>query len=808
MKELYLLCNAHIDPVWQWTREEGVAETLSTFRVAADFCEEYDGFVFNHNESVLYEWVEEYEPALFQRIQKLVKEGKWRIMGGWYIQPDCVMPSGESFLRQIDTGNRYFMEKFGVKPTTAINFDPFGHTRGLVQILKKCGYDSYLFMRPFDFAPEQNFIWRGYDGSEVIGHNMIGGYRTPKGEAVDKVKELADKAGDNDKVLVLWGIGNHGGGPSRVDLDAINAYIREHPEISIRHSWCEEYFAKVDPAKLRTIPESIVHCMVGCYTSMVRVKQKHRMLENELSLCERMLAASGADYDKEKLKEAEKALMFAEFHDILPGSSIKRAEEDTLRLLDYGSEIINRYCMKAFFRICEGQKPGKSGEIPVLVYNPHPYAVTQEVEVEFMLEDVIWDPQVTLARVRDEQGNYLPTQNEKEDSMMKADWRKRICFRAELQPMSINRFDCELITIPNGKREVRPTLEDENHFKFISDRMEVFIHKKTGLIDRWCVDGKERLKGAGGRILVYKDNEDPWGMLHDGFYDCIGELEPVSKAEANTFNGYPEEIYENVRLIENGDVRAQVQVIKKFGNSFAVVTYTIPKFDTYVDVHVKMLSNDYNRLYKLSFDTAYDGAFQGQTAFGREEHMLKEEKEVTYQKWCALTRGDEGFAVLNRGTYGGSAKENTLNITLLRTPVYAAHPASDPQIADTDRSLNHIDIGEREFEYRLTCDMARVDALAERYNQSVYALSFFPSGQGEKADTAIALDSEEILMTCYKNAEDGKLIRLFNSQNGKRETMLHMGGKEFSIAFGPYEVKTFLFDGSSLTERDMLGREC
>ena len=95
LKELYMLCNAHLDPVWLWQRQEGVAEAISTFRVAAKFCEEYDGFVFNHNESVLYEWVEEHEPHLFEKIKKLVKEGKWKIMGGWYLQPDCMMPSGE-----------------------------------------------------------------------------------------------------------------------------------------------------------------------------------------------------------------------------------------------------------------------------------------------------------------------------------------------------------------------------------------------------------------------------------------------------------------------------------------------------------------------------------------------------------------------------------------------------------------------------------------------------------------------------------------------------------------------------------------
>lgn len=104
MKNLHLVCNAHIDPVWMWNLDESIAETLSTFRVCAEFCEEYDGFIFNHNESLLYEWVERYEPALFKRIQKLVKEKKWHIMGGWFIQPDCNIPTGESFVRQILEG--------------------------------------------------------------------------------------------------------------------------------------------------------------------------------------------------------------------------------------------------------------------------------------------------------------------------------------------------------------------------------------------------------------------------------------------------------------------------------------------------------------------------------------------------------------------------------------------------------------------------------------------------------------------------------------------------------------------------------
>ena len=109
MKEVHLICNAHLDPIWQWEWEEGAAAALSTFRSAADLADEFD-YIFCHNEVTLYKYIEEYAPALFARIKELIRIGKWRIMGGWYLQPDCNMPSGEAFVRQIGLGRKYFQE--------------------------------------------------------------------------------------------------------------------------------------------------------------------------------------------------------------------------------------------------------------------------------------------------------------------------------------------------------------------------------------------------------------------------------------------------------------------------------------------------------------------------------------------------------------------------------------------------------------------------------------------------------------------------------------------------------------------------
>lgn len=807
MKKIHLLCNAHIDPIWLWTREEGIAEALSTFRVAAEFCEQHDTFVFNHNESLLYEWVEEYEPELFERIKVLVKKGKWRIMGGWYLQPDCLMPSGEGFLRQIETGNAYFEEKFGIKPTTAINFDPFGHSRGLVQILKKTGYNSYLYMRPYTVPEYNDFIWKGYDGSEIFAHRFNYGYNSGLGHVNDKL-EIALKEAHEGANILLWGVGDHGGGPSKEDIKQIDEFIKAHPEVEIEHSFAENYFKESDKTNLPVYDTSIVHCMVGCYTSMVRIKQTYRALENEFVTTEKMVAVSGIDYDKKQLEDAQKSLLLCQFHDVLPGSMVKDGENQVLQILGNGRDTLSKLRTRAFFKLCEGQEKCPEGQIPVMVFNPHPYTVKTEIEVEFQLGDQNRTPnEVTVAKVKDENGNFLPTQNEQEASHINIDWRKRIVFTAELKPMSLNRFNCELHIENYDRRPIAPCEESNTHFVFNNGKISVLINKSTGLIDKYEVNGKDYLKEHSAKIVAYKDNVDPWGSTIDGYFERCGEFKLLSKAEANAFAGFEDTDYENVRIIENGDVRTKIQATFKYRNSFAVVVYTLPKHGDFIDISVKLLSNDPSTVYKLSFDTALENTeFWGQAPFGREV-MLKDENEITYQKWCALKNGENGFAVINRGSYSGSAKDNSLNITLLRTPIYSSLPVDDKPVVDSDRIYDRIDMGERDFEYRLTANLAEIDKDAEIFNQPPFALSFFPSGNGTKHNTAVTVENGNILMTSYKSKGNGKIIaNLFNTSGKTQSTVFTADGKTVTATFSPYEVKAFEIGKNEISECNLLGK--
>lgn len=783
MKKLHLLCNAHLDPAWLWRWNEGLAEALSTFRIAADFCEKYDGFIFNHNEALLYEWVEEHEPELFARIQKLVKKGKWVIIGGWYLQPDCVMTSGESLISQIELGRNYFREKFGVEPKTAMNVDPFGHTRGLVQILKQHGYENYLFMRPRII--EGDFLWEGFDGSTVLAHRIWKGYGTLKGAAKKKLDLYLEANQDSvDTGLLLWGIGNHGGGPSKIDLETLNEWIKTS-SIETVHSSTEPYFAEVDRDTLPTVSRSLIPTMVGCYTSMVRIKQGNRRLENKIALTEKALNYAGISDGKE-LNDAKKALAFCQFHDILPGSAIQPVEEDSLKTLGYGEEICDKLYMKAFLKLCEGQKKAPEGTIPILAFNPHPYEITGEFELGFILQNQNFtDNEMTFGQVVDENGNLLPTQNEVPECNFSLDWPKKICFRGTLAPSSITRFDC-LLNVVNTETLPKPEY-DLDYITVKNDRMTVRINRKTGLIDTYEVDGKSLLK-QGGLLEVYRDNGDPWGTRVDSYPDLEGSFRLMNDAEVNNFSGYPEETRRNVSVIEDGDVRIKVQALFAYDRSVAVVEYTIPKQGTYVDVDVRLFSNNPFKMIKYRFDTSFSGTPMGETAFGSEE-LFRDGKESVYHKWCGIEKGAENLYILNKGTYGGSFSENTVRLSLLHSALYSAMPIDERPLALQDRFIKHMDMGERTFSFRITTGEDVVNQ-AQIFNEEPQLLSVFPSGKGEKKGSFITVDNPKIILSSVKTKENKTVLTMYNTSKEKQTaTLTTANGSIRSVTFGKYQLQ-------------------
>ena len=249
---ILLVCNAHLDPVWQWRWEEGCAEALSTFRTAVEILNENKDLIFNHNEAVLYEWVKTYDPVLFEEIKKLVKKGRWFISGGWFLQPDANIPGTESFIRHIKEGRAFFKKEFDVEPKVAYNFDSFGHNGSLPQILTQAGYKMYVHMRPHKEElpiPSDLYIWEGIDGTRIPVYRVtVGLYHTEYDNFTQRLEEGTELALKlNRDVPVFWGIGDHGGGATRKDLENLREFAAKEERVEIVHCTMDGLYDAMKP---------------------------------------------------------------------------------------------------------------------------------------------------------------------------------------------------------------------------------------------------------------------------------------------------------------------------------------------------------------------------------------------------------------------------------------------------------------------------------------------------------------------------------------------------------------------------------
>lgn len=815
---VHLVCNAHIDPVWLWNWPEGVGAALSTFRVAVRFCEETDNFVFAHNEALLYQWVEENDPALFERIRVQVKAGKWKIMGGWYLQPDCNMPAGESIVRQMLVGNRFFAEKFGVLCEVAVSMDCFGHSKGLVQILQQAGYTGYVYMRP-DFATRlldipQRICWEGYNSSRIKAYRLNTGYNTLKGQAADVIRNYIDETYDGTHdIMRMWGIGDHGGGPSAVDLKNVNELIEEKQDtIPIKHSCPEDFMATLDIDALPVFDGDLNPIDVGCYTSMKRVKQLHRKLEGKLLMTEKIASlcemAGLQPYPVEKLNTAWKDLLFCEFHDILPGTCIKPSEEDAVQRLSHGLEICDTLQVGMFYSLANSEKAPQQGDIPVMVLNPHPYPVTGIFTCEFMLEDQNWSDSFFSGTIYQD-GQALPTQMEKEECGFPLDWRKNICFRATLAPMSLNRFDCKLQELPCRPFKTTPVTAENN--TIVCGGVTYTLDLKDGSLMSVKKDGMEWITPGFGRLNVYNDDCDPWLINGKEIIDYAGHFTLLDEEQAAQYAACDAARLPAIRMVENGDVRCCVEVLLGWKTSRARVLYSFPKDASEIGVSYIVHWNEKDTMLRAEMTHAFTNtAYTGQDMFGTKE--LSTSHEMVAQRWVVAedSASDRAMAVINDCCYGFKLNDNSVEPSMLRSPTYSCHQLKGARLT-MNRYYARMEQGERCFEFAVlfgTRDeiAAQTDLRAQVLNEKPMAISFFADGNGQVLTDTVAVTG--VRMDALKKSEDGKayIIRLFNYHSMVQSATVDIPllGQRFTTEFAPLEIKTLRADANSIREVHLL----
>ncbi|MBE7085670.1 MAG: hypothetical protein E7366_00760 [Clostridiales bacterium] len=792
MKELHLICNAHLDPVWQWDWNEGATAALATFYSACELADEYD-YIFCHNEALLYEYIEEYDPALFARIKALVEAGKWHIMGGWYVQPDCNVPSGEGFVRQIESGLTYFKEKFGKRPTVAVNFDSFGHTQGLVQILHKCGYEGYIFCRPMAELvdlPKMVFDWIGFDGSKVKAARFEDAtiYCSELGNAVNAIKRKMQPWEKEEIAFALWGVGNHGGGASRKDLLEIKGFMEEqkHNGVSVFHSTPEAFFAKVAPEV--SYNNALQPCLIKCYSSIARLKHKYAELENKLLKTEKICAYADKEgvytYDYAAFADAQKNMAAIQFHDVLSGTCIIEGEKSSMQKADYALELLDKQFAKAFMGLCLDYPRATPGEYPIFVYNPHPYKEEQIFSGDaFLLEAIISETEGYEFTIRKD-GEEVPFQVIKEASRINMDRSKRFAIKSELNPLSMTRFDVE---VRRGKRN---DFDRTPQTEFVSvNGVKAIFDGTNGGLNSYMVGGNEYLSGNAFTPIVFDDNADPWG------WNMAKVGSNYRKAAVKT----------SLNVEERGDLLTKLESIYDTGKSDVRVSYTLYKDYDYIDITVLVDWNDAGKGLKLEIPLKEIGRFIGQTSFGTQEYGL--ETEECSHRFVGVEKNGKVFTIFKDGTYGCSIENGNLYITLLNGSVYCAHPIDDLPIIDETRFNRYIDVGRHEFTFRVeVCKEEELERKATAFTQKPYALNFYPHGNGTKREeSSITLSDETIALSTFRKvALNTYMVRLNNNFKEEKTCVCTVFGQSIELTFGKYEVKTLLYQNGELKESDSM----
>jgi alpha-mannosidase len=416
---VHLVFNAHLDPIWLWSWRDGLDEVLNTSNYICDMLDRHRDITFTRGEGWLYEQIRKVDPALFKRILGHVKAGRWHPVGGWYIQPDCNLPSGFAMERQIALGAERFKEYFGRVPRVAYNVDSFGHAATLPQMIRAAGQRYYVMMRPQENEmelPARLFRWRGYaDGPEVITFRIPQCYccSNPAGQEnhldEDFVRVcLTELPAGIRHTMCFLGIGDHGGGPTEEMIEWCRAHRDSFPGARLVFSSPDQFFAAIqrDNAKLPLVVGELQMHAVGCYSIHRPVKTALRRAEHRLAQAEAILKGRQVSpEDRANLETAWARASFHQFHDTLCGTCVPSAYEEVHAELGQAlaiAENIATYTLR--------QQVAKLPADPaqrIVLYNASELPFDDYVENEPYFDWTRWSPEW---RLLDEKNRVVPCQ--------------------------------------------------------------------------------------------------------------------------------------------------------------------------------------------------------------------------------------------------------------------------------------------------------------------------------------------------------------------------------------------------------------
>lgn len=828
--------NAHIDAAWLWPWTETVDVVRRTFGTALQLMYEHPQYTYTQSAAAYNQWLLEKYPDLHQQIVDRVKEGRWEMVGGMWVEPDLNMPDGESLVRQLLIGKRYFKEEFGVDVRIGWNPDSFGYTWQLPQIYKKSGIDYFVTQKmawnDTNQLPLKLFWWQSPDGSRVLTyfpHDYV--------NDIDPVRISSDVAIARKlnpglpEMMHLYGIGDHGGGPTRSMLDSGLHWAspgRVVPPMSF--GTAQSFFSDVEgkfdrehaplwdykvmaagtarlpepPAGKLSLPiwndELYFEYHRGVMTTQANHKRNMRESEEEVLNAEKYSSLawlSGVPYPNERLTEAWQKVLFNQFHDLAAGSGIGVLYKDAQRDYDqvrWSTNEITDQSLRTIFAEVNTSSP--AGGVPVAIVNPLAWMRTDLVTVDVQMPKA---PKAGLA-VLDAAGKPLPFQVLSRDASTS---RYRLLIEAKDLPS----LGYEVLRVVPGSTpaatDLRATgLTLENSF------LRLVVDAHTGCIAS-LYDKREKSEsiaagGCGNELQAFNDtpkNYDAWNIDAD-FEKQVTKLD------------HPD----SVQLVEQGPVRATIRVTRTWQNSKLVQDISLYAGLDRVDVANSIDWHETHVLLKAAFPLAASGPEATyEIPYGAIERPTTRNNsweaanfEVPALRWADLGDGHYGFSLINESKYGYDGKGNVLRLSLLRSPTWP-----DPEA----------DRGHHEFSYTLyphAGDWKQALTVRRGYEFN-YTLRAFQAEAHEGGLPArhsfVEVKGDNVVLTALKKAEDSAalLLRIYewagksaevqirvpegaasatltNLQEQPEGAPLPVAGNQVTVPVHPYEIVSVRVD--------------
>lgn len=783
--------HSHIDVAWLWPYAETRRKCARTFSTVMRLMERYPEYIFSQSQAQLYQFAKENYPTLYADIKQKAKEGRWDVTGSMWVEADCNLCSGESLVRQILLGKNFFKDEFGIETDVLWLPDVFGYSAALPQILKKAGINYFSTIKinwsQLNRFPYTTFYWRGIDGTRVLAHfpptTDYNALPTPQ-KLLEQVKYFVEK--DRcDWSLLSYGWGDGGGGPDPRHLE----YLRRAQDLEglprCRQMKISEFFHTIDgtPDLPEWVGELYLELHRGTYTTQARNKRFNRKVEfvyRDAEILSSVAERFGFAYPYDRLHREWQRILCNQFHDVLPGSSVRAVYEDTDKMYPEILGVGENVAASAIGRICEYIDTRGPGEA-IAVVNTLPWNRRDVAFVELPI------PGNSYA-VFDWEGREVPTQTD----------GSKIWFLAKVPSVgyAVYRLVESAPTAVKGELRVSKDELENRFFRITLDSnglISSIIEKSTG---REVVPSGQRANLL--QLFEDKPNDfDAWDI--DLYYD--DKWEDITNLTS-------------LDVVENGPVSGAIRLERRFGNSRLRQTICIyaeiPRIDfqTWVDWH------EDHKCLKVAFPVDVNASkARYEIQFGSVERPTHTNTswdlarfEVCAHKWVDISEEGFGASLMNDCKYGHHTKRNVMRLTLLRSP-------KDPD--------EMADMGEHEFTYALMPhkgSFAEAQTVRRAYELNVplrTCLCNSSAGELPKVYSFISVDAENAILETIKRAEkeDTTILRFYECHNQRARvnvslrmpfkavhecdlmersiSEVHSDGTSFTFEIKPFEIKTF-----------------